>query len=389
MRRANHLFEPIIDRENLRMAVHEALIGKRSKSDARAFVAQLDHNLDWLRSALIQNEFPLGVFNQFTIFDPKERLITAPCFRERVLHHAIMNLCEPVFERRLIADTFACRKEKGRIVALHRALEFSRRFPYFLKLDVKKYFDSISHSILLERLTRLFKDRRLLYLFSQIIGAYETTPGRGLPIGSLTSQHFANFYLADLDRYVKEGLRVRGYVRYMDDFVLWGDSSAELSAHLAAIEALLTTKLELCLKPSPYINKTAHGLDFLGCRVFPSHIVLNRRSRVRFRRKLRQLENAFLAGELDELSLQHRATALVAFTRTAGVRSWKFRRSVINSSRVGVAGLEPGESWRRVEQQPAQLPVGEPQQEYSGEPEQQPGVSPGPSSADVVDSTPD
>jgi RNA-directed DNA polymerase len=141
MRRANHLFERIVDRDNLRLALHKALSGKRSKGDARAFVARSDENLDWMRSALLRGDFPLGIFHQFTIFDPKERRITAPCFRERVLLHAIMNVCEPVFERWLIADTFACRKDKGRIAALQRARTFSRRFAFFLKLDIRKYFD--------------------------------------------------------------------------------------------------------------------------------------------------------------------------------------------------------------------------------------------------------
>jgi RNA-directed DNA polymerase len=339
MRRANHLFERIADRDNLRLAVHKALIGKRSKGDARAFVCRLDDNLDWMRSALLQGDFPVGVYNQFTIFDPKERLITAPCFRERVLHHAIMNLCETVFERWLIADTFACRKNKGRLAALLRAQTFSRRFAFFLKLDIRKYFDSVSHPILLGRLRRLYKEHRLLELFERIITAYESTPCRGLPNGSLTSQHFANFYLGGLDRFVKEQLRVRGYARYMDDCVLWADSSAELRRHLDAVRTFLSVQLDLSLKASPYINRTGHGLDFLGCRVFPSHLVLNRRGRVRFRRKLKTLEHSLLAGQLDEAVLQQRATALVAFTRTPGVSAWSFRRSVINSLPVG--GLRP------------------------------------------------
>jgi hypothetical protein len=339
MRRANHLFERVVERDNLRLAVHKALRGKRSKGNAQAFVARLDQNLDEMRSALLGANFPLGVYHQFTIFDPKERLITAPCFRERVLHHAIMNVCEPVFERWLIADTFACRKGKGRIVALERARTFSRRFPFFLKIDIRKYFDSISQPILTARLRRIFKDGRLLVLLDRIVAAYETAPGRGLPIGSLTSQHFANFYLGWFDRFVKEDLSVRGYVRYMDDCALWGKSPAELRDRLAAVRAFLATSLDLELKANPYINRSAHGLDFLGCRMFPGRLELNRRSRVRFRRKLKRLEGAFLAGQINEPALQQRATALVAFTRTPGLSAWGFRQRVLNSLSVG--GLKP------------------------------------------------
>ena len=213
MRRAGRLFEQIVARDNLRLAVHKALRGKRSKGDARAFVASLDSNLDALRAALERGDVVLGESHQFTIFDPKERLITAPCFRERVLHHAIMNVCEPVFERWLIDDTFAYRKGRGRLAALDRARRFAARHDSFLKLDVRKYFDSISHEILLARLERLFKDRRLLDLFRRIIARFATTPGRGVPIGRLTSQHSANCYLGAFDRFVKEDLRVQGYVR--------------------------------------------------------------------------------------------------------------------------------------------------------------------------------
>ena len=261
-------------------------------------------------------------------------MITAPCFRERVLHHAIMNVCEPVFERRLIADTFACRRGKGRLAALDRARHFARGWAFFLKLDVRKYFDSIAHSILVDRLERLFKDQHLLALLRRIIAGYETTPGCGLPIGSLTSQHFANFYLDEFDRFVKEGLRVEGYVRYMDDCALWAENRAILRVHLADLGRVPGVGT-LDLKAGPYINRTAHGMDFLGCRIFPGHMTLNRRSRVRFRRTLHGLERDHVAGRIDEPDLQRRATALVAFARADGVSSWRFRRAVIDSSPVG------------------------------------------------------
>jgi RNA-directed DNA polymerase len=206
------------------------------------------------------------------------RLITAPCFRDRVFHHALTLICEPVFERFLIADTFACRWGKGRVASVERARSFARRHPWFLKLDIRKYFDSIDHAILCGRLGRQFKDRRLLDLFGRIIASYEVGPGHGVPIGSLTSQHLANFYLGWVDRFVKEKHRAVGYVRYMDDFVVWGENRAWLSDVRDRVGEFLERELSLCLKPEPYINQSRFGMDFLGCRVKPSHVSLNRRS---------------------------------------------------------------------------------------------------------------
>jgi retron-type reverse transcriptase len=233
MKRAANLLEQIVERRNLQLAAYRALRGKRDRLDARTFVADLERNLRQMAEQVWAGEFPVGRCTQFTIHDPKKRTITAPCFAERVLHHAIMNICEPLLERFLIDDTYACRRGKGRIAALHRAVRFSARFPAFLKLDVRKYFDSVSHLVLCQRLERRFKDERLLALLWQILDVYHTSPGRGLPIGSLTSQHLANFYLGWFDRFVKEVIRSPGYVRYMDDCVLWGATSAELRQSLA------------------------------------------------------------------------------------------------------------------------------------------------------------
>lgn len=336
MRRAGHLFEQILDRDNLRLAFHKALRGKRSRADARAFGQDLDRRLEEMAAQLQAGTFPVGRFSQFVVHDPKERIITAPCFAERVLHHAITNVCEPLLDRWLIADTFACRKGKGRVAALQRAQQFARQFPRFLKLDIRKYFDSVPHDRLLALLARRFKDPRLLALFEQIVRSFRGIIGQGIPIGSLTSQHLANFYLGWLDRFVKETLRIPGYVRYMDDMALWAEDAARLQDALAACRAFLDRELDLELKACPYGNRTEHGMDFLGCRVYRHHITLNRRSRVRFRRTLARLERKFLSGQIGEAELQQRATALVAFTRTPGLSSWRWRGRVVE--RLAVSG---------------------------------------------------
>ncbi len=363
MKRAKRLFDQLAKRENLRQAFWKALRGKRMRPDAQAFAANLDANLQQLSEELQSGRVRVGDSHQFTIYDPKERLITAPAFRERVLHHAILNVCEPIFERRLIDETFACRRGKGRLKALDRAATFSRRFGWFLKLDVRKYFDSISHEILQSQLQRLFADQRLLDVFAQILGSYQTSSGYGLPIGSLTSQHFANLYLAPFDRFVKETLRVKGYVRYMDDCVLWGAGSRLLKEIRLHVLEFLQQELGLSAKGEPYINRSVHGLDFLGCRVFSKHTVLNRRSRTRFQRNLRHLERAYQHHELTSPELQRRATALVAFTQAGSVRSWQFRQRVLQKLVVGDHGLEPCQSGRKLEQHRQELPVREPEQE--------------------------
>ena len=334
MRRTNHLFDKICDLRNLREAYLRAVSGKRFSKVAREFAENLDENLNRLSVDLQTGTTRFGQFHQFVIHDPKMRIITAPSFTERVLHHAVMNVCEPVFERSMITDTFACRRGKGRLKALARASKFTRRSPAYLKLDIRKYFDSISHEILLARIRRLFREPQMIELFSRIVGSFRGGLGRGLPIGALTSQHLANGYLTPFDRFVKETLRLKCYVRYMDDMVLWGGSPMELRTIADRCQDFLKTQLQLDLKVAPQINWTRHGLDFLGCRLFPTHMVLNRRSKLRFQRKIRWLELQRELGIISESEIQQRAEAIVAFTKAGGVKSWQWRNRVLQQCSV-------------------------------------------------------
>lgn len=329
MKRSGNRLESILELDNWRLAFRRATRGKRNHPDVVAIAADLDHYLTEMSAQVRAGTFPVGVCSQFVIRDPKQRVITAPCMRERILHHAILNVCEPDFECFLIDDTFACRKGKGRIKGLLRARSFAGRFRYFLKMDIRRYFDSIGHDCLLERLRRRFKEARVLALFARIIRSFRGGMGRGLPIGALTSQHFANFYLGWFDRFVKEQLRITGYTRYMDDIALWSNDREQLDDARNRCETFLREELGLDAKPEPYLNRTRHGMDYLGCRIFPHHMTLNRRSRLRFRRKLLALEQSYLADEIDEMELQQRATALVSFTQTEGLSAWRYREATL------------------------------------------------------------
>lgn len=327
MKRAGNLIESIAAPENLRLAFWKAAKSKWSRPATRAFAANLEPQIARISAGLLDGSFCFGDYRSFRVFDPKERWIHAAAFPERVAHHAIMNLCEPVFERAAVFDSYACRKGKGQVAAGERARDFARRYPWFLKMDVRKYFDSIPHERMLELLARLFKDPGVLRLFENIVRSYETRPGHGLPIGSLTSQYFANHFRTGLDRLARETLQAPGYVRYMDDFALWHPDKAFLKDARDRITAWLAEERGLTVKPVPQINRTACGMDFLGLRVFPHTVRLNHRSKIRFLRRLRGLEAMESAGLIGEAELQCRVTCLVAFTRRADTLA--FRRDAL------------------------------------------------------------
>ena len=387
MKRTGHLMEAIANPENLRLAFWKAARGKRSRPDCRRFQAGLDVNLGCLREQLLAGEVPLGQYRQFKVFDPKERTIRVAGFRERVMHHALMNHCEPILDRAAVFDSYACRKGKGRLAAIDRALGFARRYGWFLKMDVRKYFDSVDHATLMELLERKFKDPTLLSLFARIVASHGGEAGRGLPIGNLTSQHFANYYLAPLDRFLKERWRRRAYVRYMDDLVVWGHSTGELCEIRDQVQRFLAFELKLELKPVG-INRTALGMDFLGFRLYQDRVKLSRRSKLRFARKFRRYERSWREGRWTELQLQQRMQALLAFVVEAD--SVGFRRRVLERFGMVANGLLPRETWRQLEQQRQELPLGEPQQQQAGQSQQQPGLPPSacPSSTLAPDGAP-
>ena len=198
MKRSKDLILPIADPNNLRLAFWEASKGKRYASNVLAYQNNLEVNLGRLRREILSGEISVGMYYSFVIFEPKERKICASAFKEQVLHHALMNICHDLFERKHIYDSYASRKGKGTHAALERASLFTRKHNYYLKLDVKKFFASIHHRVVKDQLLTMFKDYSLLNIFEKIIDSPEDIPQRGLPIGNLTSQFLANHYLVEL-----------------------------------------------------------------------------------------------------------------------------------------------------------------------------------------------
>jgi len=345
MKRVSNLYKSIAEPENLRLAFWKAQRGKTGKAEVCSFRHNLNKNLAEMRRQLLNHEVRIGDYHYFTIYDPKERRICAASFPERVLHHAIMNMCEPVFERYQIHDSYASRKGKGTYAALERARCFTRRYRWFLKLDVRKYFDSIDHQVLKRLLGRLFKDREVLDLFDRIIESYAVSEGRGVPIGNLTSQYFANHFLGTVDHLVKECLRTAGYVRYMDDMVLWHNDRQTLLKAGRSIRMFITEHLQMDLKPD-CMNDGGHGLPFLGYLVFPEQVKLARRSRRRFQRRMLLARESLLSGLWDQTNFSLHVLPAIAYTQYAHARG--FRRKIVNNLWVPSEGsnrVNRGGSW--------------------------------------------
>jgi RNA-directed DNA polymerase len=340
MKRAGNLIEEVADLDNLKLAYVKACRAKPLTKDRLEFRDGLESRLIDLGEAMRSGAYQPGRYRFFTIQDPKERLISAAPFRDRVAQHAIMNVLDPIFERMQVHHSYACRRGKGTQAAVLAAFHNAKSRGWFLKLDVSKYFDSIDHALLVSQLGRRIKDRAVLALLAAIIESYQASPGRGLPIGNLTSQYFANHYLAGLDHFVLEKIRISRYIRYMDDMVLWSDDKEALGAALATTEDYL--RRILCLEPKPPIlNRSVSGLPFLGFLIKPSGVFLMAKARRRFRLSQDILLRSFLHGDLSEAGYADRALAAASHLTIARARNFRY-----TAYRRSFFGLEPGNSGR-------------------------------------------
>jgi RNA-directed DNA polymerase len=325
MKRVGFLIEKIATLDNLRLAFWKAGKGKSYSAEVVEYRKDLDENLLTLQAEILSGEVKVGNYYYFKIFEPKERQICASAFQEQVLHHAMMNICHEYFERYQINESYASRKGKGTYAAIEKAKKYTAQYGFYLKLDVKKFFDSIPHEVMKQQIRRLFKDAKVLQIFDAIIESYEVEPNRGVPIGNLTSQYFANHFLAVLDHYIKEDLALAAYVRYMDDMVIWHNDKAVLIELREKIRTFLEEKLRCRLKPE-VLNYSEKGLPFLGYFIFPTYIRLRQASKQRFIRKLKIIEKNYHNGDWSETQCQRKILPLLAFVQHADTVG--FRKSI-------------------------------------------------------------
>lgn len=320
----------------------QARRGKRYTRAAATFERALDSELAALADALSSETYQPGGYRHFTIHEPKRRKISAAPFRDRVVHHALCNVLIPFYERRFIADSYANRVGKGTHTALDGCTQFMRRFRYVLPCDIVQFFPAVDHAILKMTLARTITDPKILRLCGLIIDSgagvladqYDVRyfPGddlfaadrpRGLPIGNLTSQFWANVYLDPLDQFVKHTLRCKGYLRYVDDFLLFADDKATLHRWKREIIAFLQTLRLTIHEERAHPVPVTQGIPFLGFTVYPDHQRLKRVKGIAYRRHLVTLVRRWRRGKEPRKAVDASIQAWLGHSKHGD--TWKLR----------------------------------------------------------------
>jgi RNA-directed DNA polymerase len=384
----SNLWETIISWENLVLAARKARRGKRDRISVQNFEFYLETELLALQKQLQKQTYRPGQFRTHWVYEPKKRMISVAPYRDRVVHHALMNVLEPILDRHFHPDSYACRKEKGTHKAADRLQKMMQKYPYALQCDIEKFFPNIDHVLLKQTFRRLIKDKKALWLMDLIVDSSNQQPAglnwfegddlfspvehkKGLPIGNLTSQWFANWALNDLDHFITSRMRIGGYVRYCDDFILLHKDKRALRLALSEITQFLgENRFKLHIN-KVVIRPVKAGLHFVGYRIWPNYRRLKKNNIHRFRRRVRWMQKQFTQGFLDWQGVKQRLASWIGYASYANSkwlirqlsRKWKFRRGrAVNGS---------CSSRRQLEQQCNKLRCDQRQQQHPDESQQQ------------------
>ncbi|MCK6484022.1 MAG: RNA-directed DNA polymerase [Phycisphaerae bacterium] len=390
---AGEFWERLTSWPNLVRAARKARLGKRHQPEVAGFELERERELLRIQDELRSGTYLPGPYRGFWVREPKRRRISAAPYRDRVVHHALINVIGPLFERNFAFDSYANRLGKGTHRAADRYQRFARQYSYVLQCDVVKFFPSVDHKILKGLLRRRIRDARVLWLCDVIIDASnpqepaETyfpgddlfTPSerrRGLPIGNLTSQFWANVYLHGLDHFVKRGLGCGGYLRYVDDFVIFGDDKRALWAVRNQVMRYLE-RLRLRIHAErAQVRPTSRPTRLLGYRCWATHRFLTKENIRRFRRRGRAFQRKYAQGSITWDEIKPRLASWNAHAATANCWSLRWRiLGAMKFSRRGPVDMGPCPARRQLEQPTEELPLGESQQEHARQPQQQQRVS--------------
>ena len=298
MKRHGNLFEKVIAMENLELAYRKASKGKHWQRKIQVYDKDPKEWLLKLQKELQEGTFKTSEYRTKQIFEPKERTIyILPFYPDRIVQHAIMNVLEPIWTGLLISDSYACIKGKGQHAGSRKCMEFVRRYKYCLKCDISKFYPSIHHGRLKRIIRKKLKDKRLLFLMDGIIDSTHTDTN--VPIGNYLSQWFGNIYLNELDMTVKHKLKIKGYIRYCDDFCFFSNDRDELRRIRAWLPKYLAETLHLKLSKCG-LFPVSQGVDFLGYRHFPKYILVRKRTAKRIKARLKEVIHLLKRGSITK-----------------------------------------------------------------------------------------
>ena len=345
MKTYRNLYPQVCDWNNLYLAYRKARKGKRSRVPAASFEFYQEEYLYELHQELVNKTYQPGNYHSFYIHEPKRRLISAAPFRDRIVHHALCNVIEPIFERSFIYDSYANRVGKGTHRALDRCQQYARRFRYVLQCDVRQFFPSIDHLILRQTLAKKIADADVMSLVDRILANGEGVLAeqydmvwfpdddllsamrpRGLPIGNLTSQFWANCYMNPFDHFVKRELKCKGFVRYVDDMLLFADDKKTLWAWQKSLQQKLAD-LRLTIHSGSHPRPVTEGIPFLGFVVYPTHRRLKRRKGIHYQRKLKALLADYENGTVPIEKVHASVRGWINHVRYGD--TWGLRRAVL------------------------------------------------------------
>lgn len=334
-------YEKIYDFQNLYKAHTVARRSKRTTREVIEFEMNLSKNLTELSNSLKDGTYKMHDYYTFNIYDPKFRVISALYYQDRVVQHCLCDeVLAPILDKKLIYDNSACRIGKGTHFAIGRVSKFLHRFynrygtsGYFLKCDIRKFFDNIDHNILKEKLSKVIFDEKVLKLLYQIIDSFEITEGKGLPLGNQTSQWFAIFYLDSFDRFIKEQLKIKCYSRYMDDCILIHQDKEYLKNCLQKMEMYVNANLSLNFNEKTGIFPIKNGVDYLGWHIYLTESgkvirKLKQQTKYKYKRKLKYFKIAYADNQLEFSDISQTLSSYKAHLSYG--HTYKLQKKILN-----------------------------------------------------------
>lgn len=346
----NNLWNDFISFENLHSSALKAQKGKRWKNSTLRFNFNLESNLIRVQNNLVKGNWKPGKYWSFTIFEPKKRIIHAAPYVDRIVHHAVINILEPIWEKRFYTHSYACRKGKGTHSAVDTCQKYMNRYNYVLKCDIRKYFPSIDREILKKIIHKKITDIRLVKIINNIIDSspefedvenkfnsanddqlclFYNSPNykKGIPIGNLTSQFFANVYLNELDSWIKHELGIKGYVRYMDDFLVFHNYKQQLNTIKMQTKSFLSNNLLLDLHPKKAeVFPVKNGIPFLGYHVFKTHRRLQKNNIKRFLTRMKRKQDEYSKNKITFVNIMRSIKAWIGHCSHAD--TWNLRDGI-------------------------------------------------------------